>query len=263
MFHGELPDARQPAPPSPPAPPGCAACPTAFAAALPGIARTGTPVGGPLAGLRTALSLLGAATGFRPVYDLDTARARRGRARRLRRRPHPADRAAPARPGPRAGRAARRPALRRQLPLHADRFEAEPERGPRHRAVPDLDDRPRLQRLHLHRPGRRLHRRRRRGEPGRRGRRALRPAARRRAQPRPRHPRRDRHPRPHRRLDPRTRPGRRPDHGLRAPRLPHRGPPLAHAARRSREELRRTAGRFAVAGRAPGRGDPGRAQAGP
>ncbi|MGW2817044.1 citrate synthase [Streptomyces sp. NPDC001415] len=69
MFHGELPDA---------------AARAAFTArtaelrhlpagvreALPGIARTGA-LSGPLAGLRTALSLLGAAKGFRPVYDLD------------------------------------------------------------------------------------------------------------------------------------------------------------------------------------------------
>ncbi|MEU9005436.1 citrate synthase [Streptomyces sp. NPDC048551] len=41
--------------------------------ALPGLARAGA-AGGPLAGLRTALSLLGATAGFRPVYDLDPAR---------------------------------------------------------------------------------------------------------------------------------------------------------------------------------------------
>ncbi|MFJ8309613.1 MULTISPECIES: citrate synthase/methylcitrate synthase [unclassified Streptomyces] len=72
MFHGELPDA---------------AARAAFTArtaalrrlprgvreALPGIARTGA-LSGPLAGLRTALSLLGAAKGFRPVYDLDAER---------------------------------------------------------------------------------------------------------------------------------------------------------------------------------------------
>ncbi|MCX5386151.1 citrate synthase/methylcitrate synthase [Streptomyces sp. NBC_00083] len=72
MFHGELPDA---------------AARAAFTArtarlrrlpdgvreALPGIARTGAS-SGPLAGLRTALSLLGAAKGFRPVYDLDAER---------------------------------------------------------------------------------------------------------------------------------------------------------------------------------------------
>ncbi|MFE7391704.1 citrate synthase/methylcitrate synthase [Streptomyces sp. NPDC057582] len=38
--------------------------------ALPAIARAGA-VSGPLAGLRTALSLLGASAGFRPVYDID------------------------------------------------------------------------------------------------------------------------------------------------------------------------------------------------
>ncbi|MEU9460557.1 MULTISPECIES: citrate synthase/methylcitrate synthase [Streptomyces] len=37
--------------------------------ALPAIARAGS---GPLAGLRTALSLLGASAGFKPVYDIDT-----------------------------------------------------------------------------------------------------------------------------------------------------------------------------------------------
>ncbi|MFI5547077.1 citrate synthase/methylcitrate synthase [Streptomyces sp. JL4002] len=41
--------------------------------ALPGIARAGRH-SGPLAGLRTALSLLGASAGFRPVYDLDPDR---------------------------------------------------------------------------------------------------------------------------------------------------------------------------------------------
>ncbi|ROQ70075.1 citrate synthase [Streptomyces sp. 840.1] len=43
--------------------------------ALPGIARAGA-VSGPLAGLRTALSLLGASAGFRPVYDIDADRRR-------------------------------------------------------------------------------------------------------------------------------------------------------------------------------------------
>ncbi|MFF3398724.1 citrate synthase/methylcitrate synthase [Streptomyces sp. NPDC002659] len=74
MFHGELPDAAQRA---------------AFAkrtaslrrlpddvrAALPAIARS-SALSGPLAGLRTALSLLGASAGLRPVYDLDTDRRR-------------------------------------------------------------------------------------------------------------------------------------------------------------------------------------------
>ncbi|MFI5700722.1 citrate synthase [Streptomyces xanthochromogenes] len=72
MFHGELPDAA-----------GRDAFTARTAAlrhlpdgvrqALPGIARAGA-LSGPLAGLRTALSLLGAARGFRPVYDLDATR---------------------------------------------------------------------------------------------------------------------------------------------------------------------------------------------
>src|SRR3954469_3489986 len=44
-------------------------------AALPAIARAGA-VSGPLAGLRTALSLFGASQGFRPVYDIDAGRRR-------------------------------------------------------------------------------------------------------------------------------------------------------------------------------------------
>ncbi|MGV9940057.1 citrate synthase/methylcitrate synthase [Streptomyces sp. NPDC003401] len=67
LVHGHLPDAD-----------GAAAfaartaalrrLPDRVAAALPAVAAVG---GGPLAGLRTALSLLGAAKGFRPVYDID------------------------------------------------------------------------------------------------------------------------------------------------------------------------------------------------
>ncbi|MGD6742717.1 citrate synthase/methylcitrate synthase [Streptomyces sp. BH106] len=74
MLHGELPGAERSA---------------AFAretavqrglpedvrAALPAIARAGA-VSGPLAGLRTALSLFGASRGFRPVYDIDPDRRR-------------------------------------------------------------------------------------------------------------------------------------------------------------------------------------------
>ncbi|MEU9204185.1 citrate synthase/methylcitrate synthase [Streptomyces sp. NPDC048332] len=43
--------------------------------ALPAIARAGAAAG-PLAGLRTALSLLGASAGFRPVYDIGTEQRR-------------------------------------------------------------------------------------------------------------------------------------------------------------------------------------------
>ncbi|OON75184.1 citrate synthase/methylcitrate synthase [Streptomyces tsukubensis] len=48
--------------------------PTEVREALPAIARASGP-SGPLAGVRTALSLFGAAKGFRPLYDID-ARAR-------------------------------------------------------------------------------------------------------------------------------------------------------------------------------------------
>lgn len=49
--------------------------PDGVRAALPAIAAA-TGLSGPLAGLRTALSLLGASLGFRPVYDIDAERRR-------------------------------------------------------------------------------------------------------------------------------------------------------------------------------------------
>ncbi|MEV5609602.1 citrate synthase/methylcitrate synthase [Streptomyces sp. NPDC052225] len=74
MIHGELPDAarsaafaRQTA--------ALRGLPEEVRAALPAIARAGA-VSGPLAGLRTALSLFGASQGFRPVYDIDAERRR-------------------------------------------------------------------------------------------------------------------------------------------------------------------------------------------
>ncbi|WP_425828603.1 citrate synthase/methylcitrate synthase [Streptomyces fractus] len=74
MLHGELPDtersaafARETA--------GQRGLPQDVRAALPAIARAGA-VSGPLAGLRTALSLFGASRGFRPVYDIDVDRRR-------------------------------------------------------------------------------------------------------------------------------------------------------------------------------------------
>ncbi|MES4890449.1 citrate synthase/methylcitrate synthase [Streptomyces sp. NPDC096012] len=74
LVHGELPDARR----------GAAfAAETAALRRLPGDVRAALPViaaagrvSGPLAGLRTALSLLGAARGLRPVYDIDAGRRR-------------------------------------------------------------------------------------------------------------------------------------------------------------------------------------------
>jgi citrate synthase len=74
LVHGELPDAGQRA--------AFAAetaalrrLPDEVRAALPAIAAAGGR-SGPLAGMRTALSLLGAAKGFRPVYDIDADRRR-------------------------------------------------------------------------------------------------------------------------------------------------------------------------------------------
>jgi len=74
LVHGALPDAARSA--------AFAAetaalrrLPEGVRAALPPIASAGT-ASGPLAGMRTALSLLGAAKGFRPVYDIDADRRR-------------------------------------------------------------------------------------------------------------------------------------------------------------------------------------------
>ncbi|NMO33899.1 citrate synthase/methylcitrate synthase [Streptomyces sp. GMY01] len=72
LVHGELPDADRAA--------AFAArtaalrrLPDEVRAALPGVAAASAR-SGPLAGLRTALSLLGAARDFRPVYDIDAGR---------------------------------------------------------------------------------------------------------------------------------------------------------------------------------------------
>ncbi|POX50692.1 citrate synthase/methylcitrate synthase [Streptomyces sp. Ru71] len=74
LVHGELPDAER----------GAAFAartarlrrlPDGVRAALPAIAAACSD-SGPLAGMRTALSLLGAAKGFRPVYDIDADRRR-------------------------------------------------------------------------------------------------------------------------------------------------------------------------------------------
>ncbi|MFE2293940.1 citrate synthase [Streptomyces sp. NPDC059452] len=74
MFHGELPD-RAAAADFAARTAKLRALPADVREALPALARAGA-VSGPLAGLRTALSLLGASAGFRPVYDLDTDRRR-------------------------------------------------------------------------------------------------------------------------------------------------------------------------------------------
>ncbi|MEV6553591.1 citrate synthase/methylcitrate synthase [Streptomyces sp. NPDC051597] len=74
MFHGELPDAAARADFTARTA-ALRRLPREVSEALPGIAAAGA-ASGPLAGLRTALSLLGAAQGFRPVYDLDPGRRR-------------------------------------------------------------------------------------------------------------------------------------------------------------------------------------------
>ncbi|MFD5201816.1 citrate synthase/methylcitrate synthase [Streptomyces sp. NPDC058375] len=74
MFHGELPD-RAAAADFAARTASLRALPADVTEALPAIARA-SAVSGPLAGLRTALSLLGASAGFRPVYDIGAERRR-------------------------------------------------------------------------------------------------------------------------------------------------------------------------------------------
>ncbi|MDG9714588.1 citrate synthase/methylcitrate synthase [Streptomyces sp. DH10] len=74
LVHGELPDARQSAVFTVETA-ALRRLPDEVRAALPAIAAAGGR-SGPLAGMRTALSLLGAAKGFRPVYDIDADRRR-------------------------------------------------------------------------------------------------------------------------------------------------------------------------------------------
>jgi citrate synthase len=69
MFHGTLPDAGE-AQEFAARTAAARRIPDVVQAALPGIAAASTP-SGPLAGLRSAVSLVGASAGFRPVYDLD------------------------------------------------------------------------------------------------------------------------------------------------------------------------------------------------
>ncbi|MFF7733832.1 citrate synthase [Streptomyces sp. NPDC007984] len=75
LVHGELPDpARGTAFAAETA--ALRRLPDEVRAALPAVAAAGGR-SGPLAGMRTALSLLGAAKGFRPAYDIDADRRRR------------------------------------------------------------------------------------------------------------------------------------------------------------------------------------------
>ncbi|MET7384210.1 citrate synthase/methylcitrate synthase [Streptomyces sp. NPDC005529] len=74
LAHGELPDATQRAA-FMERTAALRGLPEDVRGALPAIAAA-TGLSGPLAGLRTALSLLGASLGFRPVYDIDAERRR-------------------------------------------------------------------------------------------------------------------------------------------------------------------------------------------
>ncbi|MYU51999.1 MULTISPECIES: citrate synthase/methylcitrate synthase [Streptomyces] len=74
MFHGELPDAAQLAAFTADTA-ALRSLPAAVRDVLPAIARA-SALSGPLAGLRTALSLLGATAGFRPLYDIGPDRRR-------------------------------------------------------------------------------------------------------------------------------------------------------------------------------------------
>ncbi|MFF5880348.1 citrate synthase/methylcitrate synthase [Streptomyces californicus] len=74
MVHGDLPD-RAAAAEFAARTAALRTLPAEVSAALPAIARA-SAASGPLAGLRTALSLLGASAGFRPVYDIDAGHRR-------------------------------------------------------------------------------------------------------------------------------------------------------------------------------------------
>ena len=124
--------------------------------------------------------------------------------------------------------------------------EPAPEHVRARRAVPHPHRRPRLQRLDLHRPGRRVHRRRHRRLRRGRARRPLRPAARRCAEPRARRARRDRH--AGERPPPGSTPGRRAATGSwgSGTRSTEQGPPL-RCLRETRRELGGRAAELAVA----------------
>ena len=229
--------------------------------ALPEVARLGRNAP-PLDMLRTTVSLLGANLGFRPSLDIDDAELRTQALQVCAVGADPAHRDLPAAARPRADRSRPRARVRGELPVHAQRHGADARARARGRAVPDLDDRPRVQRVDVHGPGDHLDRRGPRGRGDGRDRRALRPAARWCTEPRARHARRDRVDRERGALAARRGRARRPADGLRPPGLQDRRPALGHAARR-RRAARRRQGRAGQADR--GQGDRGArgAEAGP
>ena len=229
LFEGELPDARRHATRTPARIAAARHLPPEVADAPP---RTG---GGPPASAggvahRAVAARRGRGHAARPTTPIPrpSAPTRCGWARR-RRCSSPALHRASTRA--RAGRAARRPRSRRQLPLDDRRRGARSASRPCRRAVPDPRHRPRLQRVDVHRARRDVDRRRRRCGGRRRARRAVGSAARRCTEPRARHARRHRHARPHRGVGARRGRRRRPHHGVRARGLPDRRSALGDAPR--------------------------------
>ena len=217
------------------------AIPAAVAAVLPEIARAGETFV-PFDALRTAVSQYGATLGFQPSHDVDDATLRDNAMStcavtptlicalwRLRQGLEPIE------PHPDLGYAAN------YLYMMQGESPGARARG-RGREVPHLDDRPRLQRVDVHRARHHVDRRRSRGRGGRRDRRAFGTAARRRAEPRAPDARRDRHPGPRRAVAARRGRARRPADGLRPPRLQDRRPALADVARGRRQSRRRQDG---------------------
>ena len=199
-------------------------------AALLPIVDAAAAVGGePLAQLRTVLSLGATVLGLRPLIDLDHDARREQSLRLAAVGAVGARRALPPEPGAGDRRARSDARSRRRLPLRDDGRAARSGGGARGRAVPDADDRPRLQRVDVHRPRRGLDRRR----PGRlrvrRARRPRRTAARRRPRSGARRPRRHRLARPCRGMGTCRSPRRTPDHGVRPRRLSQRRSPVGAA----------------------------------
>ena len=231
--------------------------PDAVRGLLPSIAASGGPI---MDQLRSAVSLIGHSQGFRPWLDIKPDELRANALQvcaavptlimalhRLGRGEQPID------PDPELGYGenylwmltGERP-RRRQ--------------GPGGRAVPDPHDRPRLQRLDVHRPGHHVHGRRPGGRGHRRHRRAVGAAARRGPVAGPRPARRHRHARERPPLPGRRRDPRRQDHGVRPPGLQDDRSPVRVPARGRRAHRGRQGG-VRHAGRADGGRRAGRAQA--
>ena len=125
--------------------------PAAVKDVLPMVAALGGPEAPPLDMLRTVVSLVGVDLGFRSLARHQHRGAAGAGVANVRARPDAADRALPAEARARRRRSRSRARVRGELPLHDAGRGAEARARARRRAVPDLDDRPRLQRVDLHR----------------------------------------------------------------------------------------------------------------